>query len=58
MSGKLLAEWPSSSGGKTYKLEEQDNGTITCTCMDYLTRRRFKGEDCKHIRQYKEEVGA
>jgi hypothetical protein len=54
MSRVLLADWPSDTNpDKTYKIEQDDAGLISCTCLNWLTKRRFKGEDCKHITQYR-----
>lgn len=49
------AEVPSMSGGKqTYYVDSHITGRWRCTCMDYINRRQYKGEDCKHIKIVKQ----
>jgi len=44
---------PSSNpSNPPYTVSDTDKGW-TCTCMDFLIRRRGKGEDCKHITETK-----
>jgi len=44
---------PSSNpSNPPYTVSDTDKGW-TCTCMDYVIRRRGKGEDCKHITETK-----
>lgn len=49
---KLIAQIPSKSNpSKLYNVNQQDDESYTCDCMDFMTRRRYKGEHCKHIKE-------
>ena len=57
MTKELLAEWPSDSSEKTYKLEKDDEtGVISCTCLSWLTKKRQLGQDCKHVTAYRKAM--
>lgn len=38
---------------KNYKIRKSPSGRITCDCKDWKFRRSLSGEDCKHIKEFK-----
>lgn len=38
-----------SKSGKTYQVLLPDEGAASCTCADFLFRRKPRGDLCKHI---------
>ena len=34
-----------------------EDGTLFCACPDFVHRRRHRGEECKHLRGLREELG-
>lgn len=49
--GLVVCEVASQSAPDTwYLVYETENGSLFCTCPDYLYRRRRRGEECKHLR--------
>lgn len=49
--------WPmaikSAETGEPYTLTVHPSGEIACSCGDFLYRRRFGHDECKHIREWK-----
>jgi hypothetical protein len=49
--GLVVCEVASQSAPDTwYLVYETEDGSLFCTCPDYLYRRRRRGEECKHLR--------
>jgi hypothetical protein len=34
-----------------------EGGTLFCACPDFVNQRRHRGEECKHLRGLREELG-
>lgn len=41
---------PASKPGQSYYVRTYNDGSMTCSCSDFLFRRKPAGEVCKHIR--------
>lgn len=56
--GVAIAEVASESRpDRWYKVYRQPDGSLFCSCPDYVNRRRWRGEECKHLRRLREQRG-
>ena len=40
-----------------YSVYIVEGGALFCACLDFVHRRRHRGEECKHLRGLREEHG-
>jgi hypothetical protein len=53
---KVDTERSDSDPTKEYNIYvDNDTGEFSCNCHNWVTKRRFIGQDCKHIIRYKKK---